>query len=120
MQYSNKIFILLLLYLFSSLPTLADDIVITRKATPGKALLDHKFIFMQGGSSFKKDSQSTAKRSTVKSQRISALIPIDRSPITVHHSTPNVRPTADNWDTYAEEVTDELEESLSVGARLLN
>jgi hypothetical protein len=135
MQYSNKLFILLAFYFLSSLPTLADDIVISRKTTPGKALLDRKFIFMQEGSSFNKESGATAKRSTVNGQRISndhkGLMTIStpaqrpstfvhRSPITVHHSTSNVKPAVDNWDAYAEEVTDELEESLSVGARLLN
>ncbi len=73
MQYSNKIFTLLLLYLFSSLPTLANEIVITRKTTPGKALLDRKFIFMQGASSFIKDSQSTVRSAKPQIQSPSHL-----------------------------------------------
>ena len=115
MQYLNKILILLSLYLFNSLPILANEIVITRKASPSKALLDHKFIFMQGASSFIKDSQF---QSPSQSITLARLTPKSK-PISNKHSS--VQPSSqDNWDAYAEDLTDELEESLDVEARLLN
>ena len=122
MQYLNKNFILLFLYLFSSLPTLANDIVITRKAAPSKALLDRKFIFMQESSSFAKNPQSTVKSSKVHTinQVIPSLVPAKLPSAknkSLQHSPVNIQ---DNWDAYAEDVIDELEESLDVEARLLN
>lgn len=123
MQYLNKFFLLLAFYFLSSLPILAGDIIITRKALPGKALLDHKFIFMQGASSFTKNSQPIVKSSKLHStdKLIPSLIPtkpVSTKIKSLPLASASTQPTPDNWDTYAEEV--EMEENLSVGARLLN
>lgn len=133
MQCLNKILLILFIYLFSSLPILAyssnNAIVITRKAAPGKALLDRKFIFMQEGGSSKLKAESSmlkAQSSTqLNSYSSKSLIPIKPSNVnsnkknTIQHSASNVEPAKDNWDAYAEDVPVELEESLGVEAKLI-
>lgn len=118
MRYLNKFFILLSFYLFSSLPILANDIVVTRKAPPNKALLDRKFIFMQEGQAFQKSSTLNVQRSTssLRNSSVKSLIPTKAASIQSNKKN-IIQPPADNWDAYAEEV--EIEESLNVGARLI-
>ncbi len=108
----------LLISLTSSVPVLAyssgNDIVITRKAAPKKALLDRKFIFMQEA---KAPITNTPRLAELNNYSTKSLVPIKASNIS--HPKQNTINDS-NWDSYAEEVDVELEESLGVAAKLLN
>lgn len=94
-------------------------IITKRKANHNRALLDKKFVIMQESPSLKIENSSPS------------LTQLSKSPIAVK-SYPKVnnkrrvspptklesKPSGDNWDDYAQEV--ELDESLSVGAKLIN
>ncbi len=125
MHFLIKSFVLVLLIL-SFLPALAynsgDAIVITRKAPVKKALLDHKFIFMQ---EVKAPITNMQRSTELSNYSIKSLVPVKSSTensqkrIIIQHPSSSTEPAKDNWDAYVEEVPVELEENLGVEAKLV-
>lgn len=104
-------FKLILCLLLATKVSAETTIITKRKTNNHAALLDKKFVIMQESQALATTS-STPSLTKLSKPRISSVKSSKKI-----QKTNEPKPVNNNWDDYAEEI--ELDESLSVGAKLI-